>query len=282
MKNKTLNQPQLDAFKNSPLKWWERIPLIGFSRHSRLSAAFSRDISKQLLARGPIDDTVWSDYTIPNELKNRIDNLLREYHWEKLAKFHPEDNMGLLLCWPYGDPYELAEINLYIKEHLKRPLPQELIQKIPQLTYAEFLLELSQLKPFWCVIMTDSLPEDFIDGVVLSDGFTEDLPEEIPPGMLTYALLCRTVAASEDKAHAKISENLQHLTITLSQPITTLPDDNMRFCRCEQKTVSDMSPGDFSLRMVFVGFLKDNPTAQKQTLKFIQQAITKKKYQFWK
>ena len=137
-------------------------------------------------------------------------------------------------------------------------------------------------KPYWCVALTSELPGTFAEGLVLSGGFTVDAPDEIPPDQITYAVLCRTVAPSEDEAHAAIKTSMQELSIPAPDHLVTVDTDSLIIHRREMRAVGNLAPGDTSIHASFIGFKRGNAEAKESALRIIRQSMSKKRWEFWK
>ena len=137
-------------------------------------------------------------------------------------------------------------------------------------------------KPYWCVAFAEELPDAFTDGLVLSEGFTDDAPDEIPPDQITYAVLCRTVASSEDEAHASIMTSLQEVSLPTPCPLVTIDADSLILRRREWRAVSDLAHGDTAIHSSVIGFKRGNAEAQEASLRIIRESMSKKRWEFWR
>jgi len=141
---------------------------------------------------------------------------------------------------------------------------------------------MEELQPYWCVAFADELPDTFSAGLVLSEGFSVETPDEIPREQITYAVLCRTVASSEDEAHASITASLHELSMPASSPLVTIDAASLIICRRERRAVSGLARGDTSVHSSFIGFKRDDPAAKEVALQIIRGSLSKKKWQFWR
>lgn len=142
--------------------------------------------------------------------------------------------------------------------------------------------KMKSAKPYWCVAFASELPDTFADGLVLSDGFTVDAADEIPPDQMTYAVLCRTVASSEDEAHASITTSLQEMSIPAPCPLVTIDAHSLLLRRRERRTVSELTHGDTAIQSSFIGFKRGNAEAKETSLRIIRESMSKKIWEFWK
>ena len=141
---------------------------------------------------------------------------------------------------------------------------------------------MNKLNPFWYIAFSDSLPNSFSEGVVLSDGFDSIGPDGIPMEQVSYALLCRTVANNVKEAHENIINSLQNHSIFISSNIMPFQANGRLMSKNECRIVTLLELGGFSIHESFVGFKRNNSEAQSVALNVIREAITKTKWQFWK
>lgn len=141
---------------------------------------------------------------------------------------------------------------------------------------------MSKLNPFWYIAFSDSLPDGFSEGVVLSEGFGANGPDEIPTDQVSYALLCRTMAKNEKAAHEYIINSLQNHSILTSSDIILFQPNGRLMSKNEYRIVIELELGEVSIHGSFVGFKRNNNEAQSVALNVIREAITKTKWQFWK
>jgi hypothetical protein len=141
---------------------------------------------------------------------------------------------------------------------------------------------MNKLNPFWYIAYSDSLPDSFSEGVVLSDGFEANGPDGIPMEQVSYALLCRTMANNEKEAHENIINSLQNHSILISSDIMPFQANGRLMSKNEFRIVTILELGDVSIHESFVGFKRNNREAQSVALNVIREAITKTKWQFWK
>ena len=138
------------------------------------------------------------------------------------------------------------------------------------------------MNPYWCVAFASELPDTFTDGLVLSEGFSVDGPDEIRPDQITYAVLCRTVASSEHEAHAVITTSLQELSFPVACALQTIDTGSFLICRRERRVVRSLAPGDTATHSSFIGFKRGNDDAKAVALGVIREAMSKKMWEFWK
>ncbi|MEX0711253.1 MAG: hypothetical protein WD278_02820 [Pirellulales bacterium] len=141
------------------------------------------------------------------------------------------------------------------------------------------------VRAFWFGVVVHRLHDDFQDGVILAEGFPTDRNAPIEQEHLfeqedlCYAILARTLAASESDAAALVHEAVKGLG-----PIFTvlIADQVNDVVRKERRAAAALEPGDVLLKSSFVGFKQDCREAQSSALDIIRQAVLRKSWQFWK
>lgn len=136
--------------------------------------------------------------------------------------------------------------------------------------------------PFWCVAIVKELPESFKDGILLSEGFSAESPEDIPSDEISFALLFRTLSSSEALACSVIRESIKSLGLQDGSLKEMIPLHPKYICRSEKRILARMSIGDVSMRDLYIGFKNGNREAQNAALNIVLSAIEKKPWEFWK
>jgi hypothetical protein len=136
--------------------------------------------------------------------------------------------------------------------------------------------------PFWCVAIVKELPESFKDGILLSEGFSAESPENIPSDEISFALLFRTLSSSEALACSVIRESINSLGIKDGNQTEIIVLKPKCILRSEKRIFSGMSDGDVSMRNLSIGFKNGNAEALNAALNIVRSAIEKRPWEFWK
>lgn len=132
-------------------------------------------------------------------------------------------------------------------------------------------------RPFWLSVAVRKLPDEFVDGIVLAEGFEQENEPEAE--QLSYVILARTLANTESEAKSLVDKAVEELH---SFGSVLIAFDTKTVVRQERRAAASLKPNEVMLKASFVGFKADSEAAKAAAMEIVQEAIRKRWWQFWR
>jgi len=132
----------------------------------------------------------------------------------------------------------------------------------------------------WCIAHTESLPDDFDEEFAVCSVGLED-GAQVTPEDLDFAVLGRVAAEDDREAEQLVSAALKTLGFGVMLEYHAIAYDAKYMIRPERRAARELSEGDVSFSSGLVGFKRGDQSAKRAVDQVIQEAMTRRPWQFW-
>jgi hypothetical protein len=137
----------------------------------------------------------------------------------------------------------------------------------------------SGMRVYWFSVVVDRLGDDFVEGMVVAEGFHPEDEGDIQPADLQYVVLARARSASQSSAEQLIAEASEPFA---PQAFRFITDRIEQVVRSERRAAGGLGEDDVLMKMSFLGFKRDCQEAQASAMRILELAILRQWWQFWR